>query len=505
MKEFLLASRSQACSVGLMAILSLLSGCSGGMITFHRTAPESDAIHPAPISGERAQAVIVSVREESDAQMQGFSAATSEFRRSLVGGLESTKLFSRVVDTDLAPGNLQDYVKLSARINSQIDMHSGKKSANALIFALTVTLAGPFLREEYTYTGDLTIEALDARGEVKRYTASSQATIDWNVFGDNLQDIAKKVMAEVHQRNVISITNQMLKDREFFALKSAPAGDKEKKPEKVLVSDVDQLPPGAIPINKHRHAVVIGIDEYRQKLPRADFARRDAEIVSDYLTKVMGYAEENIAVLVGDHAGRTDLEKYIERWLPNRVEQGDSVFIYFSGHGAPNPKTGDAYLVPYDGDPAYIDTTGYPLKRLYDQLAKLPAGEVVVMLDSCFSGAGGRSVVAKGMRPMMLSMDNAVSAGSRTLVLAASSGDQISSTYDAKGHGLFTYFFLKGLQGEADRNGDGRIDIGELYDYVKPQVERVARREYNNEQTPQLLGSRELLTKGVRLVDRPKP
>ena len=90
------------------------------------------------------------------------------------------------------------------------------------------------------------------------------------------------------------------------------------------------------------------------------------------------------------------------------------------------------------------------------------------------------------------------------MVVAASAGDQISSTYDQKGHGLLTYFFLKGLQGDGDQNKDGAIDLSELYSYLKPQVERVARREFNNEQTPQLLGNPELLKKGIRLLEVPK-
>ena len=270
----------------------------------------------------------------------------------------------------------------------------------------------------------------------------------------------------------------------------------------VPASDVDKVPEGKTAARKNAYAIVVGIEQYRQKLPKADFAAHDAQVVNGYLTKVMGLQEENIALLLDDHAARTDLVKYVEKWLPNRVEKGDTVFIYFSGHGAPNPKTGEAYLVPYDGDPAYIDTTGYPLKRLYEQLATLPAKEVIVMLDSCFSGAGGRSVIAKGMRPMGLSVETPVLAKGKTVVLAASSGDQVSSTYDAKGHGLFTYFMLKGLQGEADQNKDGAVDLQEVYDYLRPQVERIARREYNNEQIPQLLGGLDVLRKSVRLVER---
>jgi hypothetical protein len=268
----------------------------------------------------------------------------------------------------------------------------------------------------------------------------------------------------------------------------------------VPASDVD-TPPAARAARQNRYAVVVGIEQYRGKLPKADFAAHDAKVMGTYLTKTMGFSEENVAVLVNEQATRTDIEKYLEHWLPNRVEKDSTVFIYYSGHGAPNAKTGDAYLVPYDGDPAFVDATGYPLKRLYEHLGKLPAKEVIVLLDSCFSGAGGRSVIAKGMRPMVLSVENPVLAGGRTVVLAASKGDQVSSTYDQKGHGLLTYFFLKGLRGEADANKDGSVDLAEAYEYLKPQVERTARREYNNDQTPQLLGSPSLPAKGVRLIE----
>jgi len=267
-------------------------------------------------------------------------------------------------------------------------------------------------------------------------------------------------------------------------------------------SDVDTPLAMRAKPRSNAYAVVIGIESYREQLPKADFGAQDAKTVGTYLTRVMGYPEENVATLMNERATRTDIEKYVESWLPNRVEKDDTVFVYFSGHGAPNPKTGDAYLVPYDGDPAFVDKTGYSVKRLYEQLGKLPAKEIVVMLDSCFSGAGGRSVLAPGARPMVLAVENPLLASGKMVVLAASAGDQISSTYKQKGHGLLTYFFLKGLQGEGDQNKDGSIDLTELFAYVKPQVSRVARREFNNDQTPQLLGSPNLLSKGVRLVER---
>lgn len=244
----------------------------------------------------------------------------------------------------------------------------------------------------------------------------------------------------------------------------------------IVRSDLDDLP-AARPSSVHRHAVVIGVERYRENLPKADFAAVDARLAAEYFKRVLGVSEQNVALLIDEHATKSDFEKYFERWLPNRVEAGDEVFVYFSGHGSPNPAKGDAYLVPYDGDPTYIDQTGYPLKRMYEQLGKLPAKSVLVAMDSCFSGAGGRSVLAKGARPLV-SVAATEALPAKITVLAASAGDQISNSYQEKGHGLFTYFLLKGLK-ERGPNMKG------VFEYLKPEVARAARRELNADQDPQ--------------------
>lgn len=267
--------------------------------------------------------------------------------------------------------------------------------------------------------------------------------------------------------------------------------------------DVDDVPPAGSPANKNRYAVVIGVEQYRKDLPRVNFASHDARVMKEYLTKRLGFAEENVVSLVNEHAAKSDMEKYLEYWLPEHVDHDSTVLIYYSGHGASNFKTHEGYLLPFDGDPTYLDGTGYSLKRLYETLEKSPAREVVVMLDSCFSGTGGRSVMSKGLRPVIVSVENPVLAGGKTVVLTASSGVQASSTYSSKSHGLLTYFLLKGLQGSADQNNDGAIDLSEVYTYVKPHVETIARQEFNNEQTPQLLGSAAMLNRPITLIGSP--
>lgn len=253
------------------------------------------------------------------------------------------------------------------------------------------------------------------------------------------------------------------------------------------VSDVDELPAIKMKPDKNAYAVIIGIEQYRQKLPAADFAVHDAQIMAEYLLKVMGYPAENVVIMLNDKATRSDFDKYLGRWLKNNVEKDSSLFIYYSGHGAPNPVTGDAYLVPYDGDPSFIDDTGYSLKRLYEQLGRLPAGKIIVALDSCFSGAGGRSVLAKGARPLVMNIQSSYLLPENVTVFAAAGSSQVSSTYQEKSHGLFTYFMLKGIKEANVLKPDGSIAVNDLFAFIKPQIERIARKQYNNEQTPELI------------------
>jgi uncharacterized caspase-like protein len=124
-----------------------------------------------------------------------------------------------------------------------------------------------------------------------------------------------------------------------------------------------------------------------------------------------------------------------------------------------------------------LEVTGYSLKRLYDSLGKLQVAEVIVLLDSCFSGAGGRSVLAKGARPLVM-MADVTAIPSNMAILSATQGTQISTSSPEKGHGVFTYYFLKALK-------EGKKTIAEIYEYIKPMVEDEAK-QLNVQQSPSI-------------------
>lgn len=226
---------------------------------------------------------------------------------------------------------------------------------------------------------------------------------------------------------------------------------------------------------KDDFAVVMGVERY-QSLPNADYSKSDAGLVKDYL-KALGFQERNIEFLTDERATKSGIEKSIEAWLPNRVKKDSRVFIYYSGHGSPDPASGEANLVPYDGDPNYLSVTGYPINRLYDKLGKLQVKEVIIVLDACFSGAGGRSVLAKGTRPIVMVAEGAI-LHQNMAVLTATQGTQISTSSPEKGHGLLTYYFLKAIK-------DGKSDIAEIYELIKPQIEDDAKM-LNVEQSPSM-------------------
>lgn len=240
--------------------------------------------------------------------------------------------------------------------------------------------------------------------------------------------------------------------------------------------DVDTPPASRTGRDPDAYAVVIGIERYRD-IPPAEFAARDARSVYAYLTGAMGFDPKNVVLLQNERATLTDMATYLGSWLADHVTAQSRVFVFFSGHGAPDPKSGQAHLIPYDGDPAYADTKAYSLQRLFEVLGRLPTQDVFVALDSCFSGAGGRSLIAKGARPL-ITVDQSSRLASNMVLLAAAGPDQISTSEPEAQHGLMTYFLLKGLRGEADADKDGRLTTKELFAYLRPAVEREARKRH---------------------------
>lgn len=266
-----------------------------------------------------------------------------------------------------------------------------------------------------------------------------------------------------------------------------------------FTDEVDLNVPKTGLVNEHGIAVVIGNRKYAKRdVPTVDYAVNDAMAIRKYLVERFGFNPDNIIFETDANLstfqrifGRKGEEKGLlySYLAPNR--QSD-VFIFYSGHGAPDPNTGKAYLVPADADPNLLSLTGYSMDVLYENLAKLPVRTLTVAIDACFSGGSDRGMLFKGMSPALLRVDNPVLATPYSAVFAASANTEVSGWFEEKHHGLFTYFLLKGLQGEADTPApdgmtDSLITVRELGLYLTTNVTRLSRRLKQREQNPQIM------------------
>ncbi len=255
--------------------------------------------------------------------------------------------------------------------------------------------------------------------------------------------------------------------------------------------------PQAIQQNPDAVAVIIGNRTYRGDTPDVSFAIRDASMVRRYVEEAMGYRPGNI--IYREDATFTDFRVLFgdkdspQGRLKDMVREGVSdVFIYYSGHGAPDPNTNTGYLMPVDADPNRLSLSGYPLEVLYENLAKLGARSLTVVVDACFSGAtGAGDMLIAEASPIGIEIRDPSARIDNGTIITASTGSQIASWHPEKRHGLLTYFFLKGIQGAADFDEDGRITVGELRQYLADPVHGLpyyARRLHSRDQTPQVWG-----------------
>jgi len=266
-----------------------------------------------------------------------------------------------------------------------------------------------------------------------------------------------------------------------------------------LSVDVDRNIPKGRTAGPFDVAVIVGNQNYqRPGVPKVKFAFRDLGVVREYLLKTFGFLPRNIIEERDATKGVFEMlfgtrEKQ-ESKLFDWVKHGKSrVFIYYVGHGAPDLDTGDGYFVPVDADPDYIASTGYSRSLFFANIKRIPAKEMVVVLDACFSGRTPEGILFKNISPQLLRIRETAVDIKQGAVLSSSRGDQVSCWYPDKRHSMFTYFFLKGLQGEADANHDSKITVGEMEAWLTEWVPYWARRVGGKSQNPKVEGQKHLV------------
>lgn len=229
------------------------------------------------------------------------------------------------------------------------------------------------------------------------------------------------------------------------------------------------------------YAVVIGISHYDQfgsSIQNLKFADKDAMGFLDFLKSPAGggLTDDSMTVLLNEKATTENVRHALFTFLTAAQPQ-DTVVIYIAGHGAPDPHDPrNLYLLTADSKPDDMGGTAFPMWQMQDVFERiLKAKRVITIADTChsfgFSGARSGEKGATGNNLINQYLQHYAAKGSRAVITASDiSEPSFEDTQWGDGHGVFTYFLLKGLKGEADRNHDGIVTAGELFSYLRRVV-----------------------------------
>jgi uncharacterized caspase-like protein len=144
-------------------------------------------------------------------------------------------------------------------------------------------------------------------------------------------------------------------------------------------------------------------------------------------------------------------------------------------------------LLPQLADRDLIEETAIAQNKINAVIKAAKPKSVTIFLDSCYSGAGrsGQTLLASA-RPIAIKSTVQAFPAEFT-VISASTAEQISSSSNELKHGIFSYYLMKGMEGDADINKDGKITAGEMHTYLTENVAKQASL-VNRVQQPQLTG-----------------
>jgi len=263
-------------------------------------------------------------------------------------------------------------------------------------------------------------------------------------------------------------------------------------------------PAPAPPPPASQWAVIIGVGGYESTaVPRLRYPVADADAVYETLIASGGFKKENILLLTDKTERKPTLRNIkwaLGTFLARSAHKNDLVVIYFAGHGASEvdqrgiERDGlSKYLVPIDADPDDLYSTALPMDEMQNVLARIEAERITVFLDACYSGAaGGRTFASTKTRTVNVDdifLDRLTRSKGRAIV-TASRPSELSIELPELGHGVFTFYLVRGLRGYADLNRDGIVSLQELYEYLTQEVSRKSRAVGGN-QHPMLKGELE--------------
>jgi tetratricopeptide (TPR) repeat protein len=242
------------------------------------------------------------------------------------------------------------------------------------------------------------------------------------------------------------------------------------------------------------YALLVGISKYQSSDIRAlQFADQDAILFRDYLMSPRGGAlpAADIITLLNEEATTAAIKLAFETILKKTTEK-DTVILLIASHGTvddrPESRSKGAYIVSYDADPQDLRDTALPMilvqNLIREDLKK--AARVLAFIDACRSGTIG-TIPEKSQRRITGQFDSLTQTELQLFLFTASKPGEVSfeGRQYGGGHGAFSFFLIRALNGDADIDSDGSVTINEMSDYTARRVAEAT----NDKQHPRESGT----------------
>ncbi|MEP4194932.1 MAG: caspase family protein [Aliishimia sp.] len=227
-------------------------------------------------------------------------------------------------------------------------------------------------------------------------------------------------------------------------------------------------------MQEKRHALLIGNQAYPKS---SGFARLNSPHADVHaLQTVLEHPElggfHDVTTLLDKT--RTETEKAIQAALRSKAKD-DVLLIYYSGHG----KTDDSqnlYLATPDTEVDYLEVTAIDAAKVSRMMGTTHAENTILVLDCCHAGAFPTGF--KSGDAMQNMADNFARSGGTYVLMACDAYDLASD--GGKGElSLMTKHIVEGLNGAADRDGDGLVTVNELTTYLDEVMARGDGQKFN--------------------------
>lgn len=223
------------------------------------------------------------------------------------------------------------------------------------------------------------------------------------------------------------------------------------------------------------YALVIGNGNYTNGWDNLPGVASDVAAVKQVLE------QQSFIVETAENLVSRDFSSRIQQFIDDYGYQPNNrLLIYYAGHGHTLKSAGDGrdlgYIIPVDAPLPEKDDIGFRRKAVtMDTIQafarQIEAKHALFVFDSCFSG----KLISRDKITIPPVIQESVTYPVRQFITAGAANQSVPDD------SVFRKAFVRGLNGEADRNSDGYITGSELADYLKEKVTNSTDRK----QTPQ--------------------